>query len=79
VIDVTMHAWDLARAIGADEKLDPHLVGATMALVQSGPPGMGFGMKPLGLTDASSSMQDRLLDLTGRSGRNGGLRPMHLS
>jgi uncharacterized protein (TIGR03086 family) len=26
VLDVTIHAWDLARAIGADEHLDPDLV-----------------------------------------------------
>ena len=27
LFDFTIHAWDLARAIGADEKLDPELVG----------------------------------------------------
>lgn len=25
-VDLTVHAWDLARAIGADERLDPELV-----------------------------------------------------
>ena len=26
LFDFTIHAWDLARAIGGDEKLDPELV-----------------------------------------------------
>jgi uncharacterized protein (TIGR03086 family) len=25
-VDVTVHAWDLARGIGADDQLDPELV-----------------------------------------------------
>jgi uncharacterized protein (TIGR03086 family) len=26
ILDLVMHAWDAARAIGADERLDPELV-----------------------------------------------------
>ena len=26
ILDLVMHAWDVARAIGADERLDPELV-----------------------------------------------------
>ena len=26
ILDLVMHAWDLSRAIGADERLDPELV-----------------------------------------------------
>ena len=66
VFDVTMHAWDLARSIGADEHLDPRLVDAVIAIVEAGPPGMGFGLKVLGLTAVDAFPQARLLDLTGR-------------
>ena len=66
VFDVTVHAWDLARAIGADEHLAPDLVDAVIAIIDVGPPGMGFGLKALGRTDVDASPQTRLLDLTGR-------------
>jgi uncharacterized protein (TIGR03086 family) len=66
VFDITLHAWDLARAIGADERIGSDLVDAVLAIVENGPPGMGFGIAALGSTDETSSPQARLLDLTGR-------------
>lgn len=64
--DVTLHAWDLARAIGADETLDPALVGQVLGVVERAHAGMGFGITPLGLAGPGASPQHRLLDLTGR-------------
>jgi uncharacterized protein (TIGR03086 family) len=66
VFDITLHAWDLARSLGMDERLDPALVEVVLGIVENGSPGMGFGIDALGTTSASSSRQARLLDLTGR-------------
>ena len=66
VFDLTLHAWDLARAIGAEEQIEPELVDAVLAIVENGPPGMGFGIHALGFVEAGSPAQLRLLDLTGR-------------
>ena len=67
VFDITLHAWDLARAIGADEQLAPHLVDVVLNIVETGPLGMGFGIAALGNVGASASAQAKLLDLTGRT------------
>ena len=67
VFDVTLHSWDLARAIGASEHLDADLVEVVLDIVESGPPGMGFGIVPLGRAPADAPSQVRLLDLTGRA------------
>ena len=66
VFDITVHAWDLARAIGADEELAPDLVDAVIAIVEHGPPGMGFGIDALTPASPDASPQARLLDMTGR-------------
>jgi uncharacterized protein (TIGR03086 family) len=66
VFDLTLHAWDLARAIGASERLDADLVDTVLGIVENGPAGMGFGVTPLGETDDTASPQARLLDLTRR-------------
>jgi uncharacterized protein (TIGR03086 family) len=70
VTDLALHAWDLARAIKANEELDPELVReiwealAPMApvIAQTG----YFGSGPSGLLDAEAPLQTRLLDLCGR-------------
>ena len=67
VFDMTLHAWDLARSLGADEQLGPELVTAVLAIIHNGPSGMGFGISALGVTDETASPQARLLDLTGRA------------
>jgi uncharacterized protein (TIGR03086 family) len=66
VLDIALHAWDLARSIGTDDQLAPDLVDVVLNIVENGPPGMGFGMVALGLTSVGASGQARLLDLTGR-------------
>ena len=67
VFDITLHAWDLACSIGADQRLDPELVDVVLNIIEEWPPGMGFGIAALGQAAASASPQTRLLDLTGRS------------
>jgi len=66
VFDITLHAWDLARSIGADERLDADLVHTVLGIVENGPEGMGFGIAALPNADGAGSPQARLLDLTGR-------------
>ena len=67
IFDITLHAWDLARSIGADEQLAPDLVDVVLAIVADGPPGMGFGITAIGRVPSSASPQAKLLDLTGRA------------
>jgi uncharacterized protein (TIGR03086 family) len=67
VFDTTLHAWDLARALGTDARITPELVEAVLAIIERGPPGMGFGIAALGIADAGSPPLARLLDLAGRS------------
>jgi uncharacterized protein (TIGR03086 family) len=66
VFDVTVHAWDLARAVGGDEQLDAALVSTVLDVMTAMPDGPGFGIEPRGETTAADSPQDRLLDLSGR-------------
>ena len=66
VFDMTLHAWDLARTLGADSQIGDDLVDAVVHIVENGPPGMGFGIEASGTTDAKAPPQARLLDLTGR-------------
>jgi uncharacterized protein (TIGR03086 family) len=68
--DAALHAWDLARAIGADEHLDPELtrriydVMLPMADAMSGSGAFGDG--PSGAVTDAAPVQTRLLDLAGR-------------
>ena len=70
IADLTLHAWDLARAIGADEELDAELVGVLWERMEpmAGTIGtMGlFGTGPSGDVEADAPLQARLLDLSGR-------------
>jgi len=66
VFDITLHAWDLARSIGASGRLAPDLVDIVLDIVEHGPPGMGFGIVALGHAPTDASPQERLLDLAGR-------------
>ena len=69
VLDVAVHCWDLARAIEADDTLDPDVVEFVLTL----PPGFeasrqqGAFAAPVGEIAIGSSPQDRLLHLLGRS------------
>ncbi len=78
-MDLAVHAWDLARGIGADEALDAGLV----ALVYGDARESSGSWQGLGIFDppvrvpASASRQDRLLALLGRDpdhGRGNGRR-----
>jgi uncharacterized protein (TIGR03086 family) len=68
--DATLHAWDLARAIGADEELDRELVELIydgmlpMAPMLAG--SGAFGEGPSGTVADDAPTQAKLLDLAGR-------------
>jgi len=68
--DLTLHSWDLARAVHADETLDPVLVQAAWDAMAPMRETMGrtgvFGDGPSGAVGDDAPLQVRLLDLTGR-------------
>ncbi|GAB2486268.1 TIGR03086 family metal-binding protein [Nocardiopsis aegyptia] len=65
--DLAVHAWDLARGVGADERLDPELVEALRAWAGNRPLGPGpMFQGPAAVAD-DAGPQDRLLALTGRT------------
>lgn len=66
-IDSVIHSWDLARAIGADETLDPELVDfAYEELHQHAEEWRSGGAFGPAKEPADDSSQSRLLALTGR-------------
>jgi uncharacterized protein (TIGR03086 family) len=71
VSDVTIHSWDLARAIDADEKLDDSLVEAVWTVFEP----QKDTLEASGLFDSpvpmpeDAPLQSRLLALTGRDDR----------
>jgi uncharacterized protein (TIGR03086 family) len=68
--EYVLHGWDLARAIGADEKLDSAVVQEVWGVLSPMTAmiaGSGvYGSGPSGQLGDDASLQDRLLDLTGR-------------
>ncbi|HKA97415.1 MAG TPA: TIGR03086 family metal-binding protein [Streptosporangiaceae bacterium] len=68
VLDIAGHTWDLARAIGAGESLDPRVVAFALTLQDTLDAGRQRGAfaPPPGKTRAGSSAQARLLHLAGR-------------
>lgn len=68
--DIAVHAWDLARALGADENLDPDLVEATrtsyVPWVMTLSVTSMFGPELTGDLPADASPQQRLLGALGR-------------
>ncbi|MFN2477638.1 MAG: TIGR03086 family metal-binding protein [Pseudonocardiaceae bacterium] len=67
-MDLTVHAWDLARGIAADERLDPELVSDVLAFIESQVEqlaGSGLFAPPVALADDADA-QTRLLALLGR-------------
>lgn len=68
--ELEIHGWDLARAIGSDETLDPDVVADLWAFIEPMAeimPGTGyFGSGPSGSVPDSAPLQARLLDLMGR-------------
>ncbi len=69
LIDLTIHAWDLARAIKAPEKLDPELVQAVYEWFEpQADDWRGAGMmKPAMRVADDAAHQDRLIALSGRN------------
>lgn len=67
VFDIAVHAWDLAQAIGVDDSLPAELVEAVLAIVENGPPGMGFDIVAMSGAGPMASRQQRLLALAGRN------------
>jgi uncharacterized protein (TIGR03086 family) len=68
VSEVTIHAWDLARAIGAAEELDDDLVQAVWTVFEPQRATLsasGLYASPIPLPE-SAPLQSRLLALTGR-------------
>ncbi|CAM3746327.1 TIGR03086 family metal-binding protein [Smaragdicoccus niigatensis] len=71
VCDAAVHTWDLARAIGADETLDPTLVQEVLAEIEPKKDMLkasGLFADPVPVPD-DASPQDRLLAMTGRDPR----------
>lgn len=68
-LDLAVHAWDLARGIGADDRLDPRLVEAiheVFAPQIESVQGLGIFAPPQPV-DSDADIQDRLLALLGRT------------
>jgi uncharacterized protein (TIGR03086 family) len=66
-MDLTVHTWDLARAIGANEQLDEELVSDVLAFIEPQVDqlvGTGLFAPPIEVGDADT--QTRLLALLGR-------------
>jgi uncharacterized protein (TIGR03086 family) len=70
ISDLTVHSWDLARAIGDDEELPESLVEHVYGVFQPLEPVIGslglFGDGPSGTLESDASLQSKLLDLLGR-------------
>ena len=67
VLDIAVHTWDLARAIGADESLDPDVVAFALTLQDTLDAGRQRGaFAAPRKTPADGSAQSRLLYLAGR-------------
>ncbi|MGH3695242.1 MAG: TIGR03086 family metal-binding protein [Pseudonocardiaceae bacterium] len=67
-LDLTVHAWDLARAIGADERLDEALLREISIFIEPQVEqlaGTGLFAPPVAV-DAGADAQTRLLALLGR-------------
>jgi uncharacterized protein (TIGR03086 family) len=68
VLDVAVHTWDLARAVGTDEALDPDVVAFALTLEDTFEAGRERGAfaPPQREAPLDLSAQDRLLHLSGR-------------
>jgi len=67
-MDLIVHAWDLARGIEADERLDPELVSDVLAFIEPQVEqlaGSGVFAPPVAVSDDADA-QSRLLALLGR-------------
>jgi uncharacterized protein (TIGR03086 family) len=69
-VEYALHGWDLARAIGADDAIDPDVVEALWAALLPMAPMLAstglFGAGPSGDVPLDAPLQERVLDLSGR-------------
>jgi uncharacterized protein (TIGR03086 family) len=67
-VDLIVHSWDLARAIGADERLDSELVGYAQeqGLARADMVSSGYFAAPVPVP-AQADLQTRMLALYGRA------------
>lgn len=70
VTDLLVHGWDLARAIGTDETLDPSVAAIVLANLEPMRPMIAsiglFGEGPSGEVGTDDDVQAQMLDLIGR-------------
>ncbi len=70
ITDLTLHGWDLARAIGADDTIDDALAEHVLESLLPMAPVIAkvgvFGEGPSGAVADDAPVQTRLLDLSGR-------------
>ena len=70
LVDLVVHAWDLLRAAGLAETLDPRVVVGLMTVVEPHVDDMlaygAYGSGPSGTLPTDASPQSRLLDWFGR-------------
>ena len=70
LVDLVVHAWDLLRAAGLDETLDPPVVAGLSRVVEPYLEDMlafgAYGEGPSGTLPPDASQQARLLDWFGR-------------
>jgi uncharacterized protein (TIGR03086 family) len=70
LVDLVVHAWDLLRAAGLDETVDPRIVVDLLAVVEPHLDEMlafgAYGTGPSGTLPADAPSQNRLLDWFGR-------------
>ncbi len=70
LIDLVVHAWDLLRATGQDERLDPDVVRGLLAVVEPHLDAIlafgAYGDGPSGTLPPDTDPQHRLLDMFGR-------------
>ncbi|HEY0952255.1 TIGR03086 family metal-binding protein [Nocardioides sp.] len=70
LIDLVVHAWDLLRAAGQDETLDPQIVAGLLELVEPHVDEIlafgAYGDGPSGTLPPDADPQLRLLDMFGR-------------
>lgn len=70
LVDLAVHAWDLMRAAGLDETLDPRVVVGVMGMVEPHLDEMlafgAYGAGPSGSLPPDAAPQTRLLDWFGR-------------
>lgn len=68
IADLTLHSWDLGKAIGVDEPLPPELVRFSLPLAERYAGAEPYFGPPVQLPEGASE-QDRLVAISGRSPR----------